>query len=77
MQHLLIGEFQMKQDRVCHFISFLITAKNSRSPASYALSPTEWEPGIGTIGTNPQHVLDVGTGTGIWAKEFGKSIFIL
>ncbi len=23
------------------------------------------------IGEHPQHVLDIGTGTGIWAMEFG------
>lgn len=26
------------------------------------------------IGSNPQRVMDIGTGTGIWAIEFGESV---
>lgn len=29
---------------------------------------------LAPIGSNPQNVLDVGTGTGIWAIDFGKNI---
>ena len=32
---------------------------------------------LAPIGTNPQNVLDVGTGTGIWAVEFGKTSPVL
>jgi ubiquinone/menaquinone biosynthesis C-methylase UbiE len=31
---------------------------------------------LAPIGPTPENVLDVGTGTGIWAIEFGKLKFI-
>jgi ubiquinone/menaquinone biosynthesis C-methylase UbiE len=30
---------------------------------------------LAPIGPNPQNVLDIGTGTGIWAIEFGEFLF--
>jgi ubiquinone/menaquinone biosynthesis C-methylase UbiE len=32
---------------------------------------------LSPIGPNPQNVLDIGTGTGIWAVEFGFTPFSL
>jgi ubiquinone/menaquinone biosynthesis C-methylase UbiE len=31
---------------------------------------------LAPIGPNPQNVLDIGTGTGIWAIEFGLPPFL-
>jgi len=27
---------------------------------------------LSPVGENPQHVLDIGTGTGLWAMDFGS-----